>query len=317
MGLVKGFSKQSPLVWALWASLLVHAVLLTLHFQPELKAFKDQIPSLQVMLVNSKTRSAPEKADALAQANLDRGGNTDEKRQMKSPLPSVQQLHAALPATPQANTASATPAAAPQESELVREKQRVTQLEQEAQALLTQLKASTSVTSLQTPSTLPHPSSKEQPPAKLLPEQSQPQLAAMREMAKLEALIAKQQEAYENRPKRQFIGARTREYRFANYVEQWRQKIERVGNLNYPQAARTQKLYGQLQMTVSIKADGSIEDIRIHRSSGHTLLDESARRIVQLAAPFPVFTEDIRQDTDVLSITRTWNFTRDDQLSTE
>lgn len=317
MGLVKGFSKQSPLVWALWASLLVHAVLLTLHFQPELKAFKDQIPSLQVMLVNSKTRSAPEKSDALAQANLDRGGNTDEKRQMKSPLPSVQQLQAALPTTPQANTASATPAAAPQESELVREKQRVTQLEQEAQALLTQLKASTSVTSLQAPSTLPHPSSKEQPPAKLLPEQSQPQLAAMQEMAKLEALIAKQQEAYENRPKRQFIGARTREYRFANYVEQWRQKIERVGNLNYPQAARTQKLYGQLQMTVSIKADGSIEDIRIHRSSGHRLLDESARRIVQLAAPFPVFTEDIRQDTDVLSITRTWNFTRDDQLSTE
>ncbi|MFQ6333938.1 energy transducer TonB [Methylophilus sp. 3sh_L] len=317
MGIVEHLSKRSALVWALWASLLVHAVLLTLHFQPELKAFKDQIPSLQVMLVNSKTRSAPEKADALAQANLDRGGNTDEQRKMKSPLPSVQQLQAALPETAPSNSPSASLAAAPQETELVREKQRVAKLQEEAQALLTQLKASTSVTSLQAPSTLPHHTPKEQRPAQRLPEQVPTNQAAIQEMAKLEALIAKQQEAYENRPKRQFIGARTREYRFANYVEQWRQKIERVGNLNYPQAARTQKLYGQLQMTVSIKADGTIENIHIHRSSGHRLLDDSARRIVQLAAPFPVFTEDIRQDTDVLSITRTWTFTRDDQLSTE
>lgn len=317
MGIGERLSKRSALVWAMWASLLVHAVLLTLHFQPELKAFKDQIPSLQVMLVNSKTRSAPEKADALAQANLDRGGNTDEQRKMKSPLPSVQQLQAALPETSQSNSPSASPAAAPQETELVDEKQRVAKLEQEAQALLTQLKASTSVTSLQAPSTLPHESPKEQRPAQRIPEQAQTKQAAMQEMAKLEALIAKQQEAYENRPKRQFIGARTREYRFANYVEQWRQKIERVGNLNYPQAARAHQLYGQLQMTVSIKADGTIESIHIHRSSGHRLLDDSARRIVQLAAPFPVFTEDIRQDTDVLSITRTWTFTRDDQLSTE
>jgi protein TonB len=317
MGIGEHLSKRSALVWAMWASLLVHAVLLTLHFQPELKAFKDQIPSLQVMLVNSKTRSAPEKADALAQANLDRGGNTDEQRKMKSPLPSVQQLQAALPETVPSNSPSASLAAAPQENELVREKQRVAKLEEEAQALLTQLKASTSVTSLQAPSTLPHHAPKEQRPAQRLPEQASTNQPAMQEMAKLEALIAKQQETYENRPKRQFIGARTREYRFANYVEQWRQKIERVGNLNYPQAARTQKLYGQLQMTVSIKADGTIENIHIHRSSGHRLLDDSARRIVQLAAPFPVFTEDIRQDTDVLSITRTWTFTRDDQLSTE
>lgn len=318
MGFRDGFHKRSPLVWALWFSLLAHAVLLTLHFQPELKALKDQIPSLEVLLVNSKTRSAPEKADALAQANLDRGGNTDEKRQMKSPLPSVQQRQASLPQAAQATLPSATTAASPHEAELIREKQRVAQLEQEAQALLTQLKASQAVTSLQTPPlSHPHPSAKQQPPSQHVPVQPQPQTAATQEMAKLEALIAKQQEEYEMRPKRQFIGARTREYRFANYVEQWRQKIERVGNLNYPQTARIQKLYGQLQMTVSVRADGSIESIRIHRSSGHHLLDESARRIVQLAAPFPVFPEDIRQDTDVLSITRTWTFTRDDQLSTE
>lgn len=318
MGFRDSFSKRSPLVWALWASLLAHTVVLTLHFQPELKALKDQIPSLEVMLVNSKTQSAPEKADALAQANLDRGGNTDEKRQMKSPLPSVQQMQASMPHIAQTTLPSTTPASSPHEAELVREKQRVAQLEQEAQALLTQLKASQSVTSLQTPPlSQPYPAAKQQPPSQHLPLQPQPETAATQEMAKLEALIAKQQEEYEMRPKRQFIGARTKEYRFANYVEQWRQKIERVGNLNYPQTAVTQKLYGKLQMTVSVRADGSIESIRIHQGSGHRLLDDAARRIVQLAAPFPVFSEDIRQDTDVLSITRTWTFTRDDQLFTE
>lgn len=312
------FRERSPLVWALWFSLIAHAVILTLHFQPELKALKDQIPSLKVMLVNSKTRQAPTKADALAQANLDRGGNTDEKRQMKSPLPSVQKTPAT---TPQASEATLQPAAptSPQDAELQRHQQRVAQLEQEAQALMTQLNASQTVSTLQTPPLAQTQASARKPIPQTLnqPVQTQKEIVATQEMAKLEALIAKQQDAYEMRPKRQFIGARTREYRFANYVEQWRQKIERVGNLNYPEAARTQKLYGKLQLTVSIRANGSIESIKIQQSSGQRLLDDSARRIVQLAAPFPVFPEDISQDTDVLSITRTWTFSKEDQLSTE
>ena len=79
---MRALLRRSPLELALWLTLLVHVVLLPLHFQPELKKFKDQIPALEVMLVNSKTTKAPEKADALAQANLDRGGNTDELRHM-------------------------------------------------------------------------------------------------------------------------------------------------------------------------------------------------------------------------------------------
>lgn len=311
------FRERSPLVWALWFSLIVHAVILTLHFQPELEALKDQIPSLNVMLVNSKTKQAPKKADALAQANLDRGGNIDEDRQMKSPLPSVQKAPAPMPLAADVTLRPAAPAS-PQDAELLRHQQRVAQLEQEAQALLTQLKATQRVAALQTPP-LTQPQAAKKPNSQTMnkPVQTQQELAAMQEMAKLEALIAKQQEEYEMRPKRQFIGARTREYRFANYVEQWRQKIERVGNLNYPEAARTQKLYGSLQLTVSIRADGSIESIRVQQGSGQKLLDDAARRIVQLAAPFPAFPEDIRQDTDVLSITRTWTFSREDQLSTE
>lgn len=293
--------QRTPLFWALWLSLLVHAVLLTLHFEPELKKLTDQLPSLEVMLVNSKTQKAPKKADVLAQANLDRGGNTDEKRSMKSPLPVTPRPlqppgHAAAAHLPPATDASM------QHSTVQLEKQRVAKLEQEAQALLTRLHSDHTLSTLQTP---------------LRQQQASPQAAAMREMQRLEALIAKQQEAYESRPKRQFIGARTQEYRFAHYVEQWRQKIEQVGNRHYPQAAKAQGLYGQLQMTVSIRADGSIEQVTINRSSGHKLLDESAKRIVQLAAPFAVFDSAMRRDTDVLSITRTWTFTREDALLTE
>ena len=120
-------------------------------------------------------------------------------------------------------------------------------------------------------------------------------------------------EEYNQRPKRKFIGARVTEYRFAQYVEDWRQKVERVGNLNYPDSARG-KLYGSLVLTVAIKQDGELERVEISRSSGHQVLDEAARRIVRLAAPYAVFPEAVRRDTDILEITRTWSFTGADQL---
>ncbi|MDZ4098831.1 MAG: energy transducer TonB, partial [Methylophilaceae bacterium] len=88
-------------------------------------------------------------------------------------------------------------------------------------------------------------------------------------------------------------------------------------NLNYPEAAKEQKLYGQLRMTVSIKADGSIEKVEINQSSGHPILDNAAKRIVELAAPYSPFPDDIKRDTDILSITRTWTFTRQDSLATD
>jgi protein TonB len=90
-----------------------------------------------------------------------------------------------------------------------------------------------------------------------------------------------------------------------------------VGELNYPQAARDRKIYGSMVVTVSIKADGSLERVEINRPSGQRILDAAALRIVQLAAPFAAFPADIARDTDILSITRTWIFTRSDQLVTE
>jgi protein TonB len=113
------------------------------------------------------------------------------------------------------------------------------------------------------------------------------------------------------------VGGRTKEYKYALYVESWRQKVEKIGNLNYPEAARDLKLYGQLQMTVSIKPDGSVDSIEINRSSGHKVLDAAAQHIVELGAPYAHFPEDIRKEVDILSITRTWTFTKEDSLATE
>jgi protein TonB len=97
-------------------------------------------------------------------------------------------------------------------------------------------------------------------------------------------------------------------------VEDWRGKVEKIGNLNYPEAARAQKLYGSLVLTVAIRADGSVESVQVDRSSGKKILDAAAVRIVQLAAPYAGFPPDIRRDTDILHITRTWTFTRGDEL---
>ena len=134
------------------------------------------------------------------------------------------------------------------------------------------------------------------------------------EAMRLEAQIAKDMDAYQKRPKRRFVGARAEEYRFARYVEDWRLKIERIGNLNYPEAAREQKLYGSLLLTVSIKSDGSVENVEVNRGSGSRILDAAAVKIVEMSAPFAAFPPDIKRDTDILHITRTWTFTKGDAL---
>jgi protein TonB len=127
---------------------------------------------------------------------------------------------------------------------------------------------------------------------------------------KLEAEIAEKFRAYNQRPRRKQIGARTREYRFAQYIESWRAKAERIGELNYPAAARG-KMYDSLLMTVSIRKDGSIEKVVINRRSKYPVLHEAAERIVRLGDPYAPFPPEIARDIDILEITRTWTFTND------
>jgi protein TonB len=139
------------------------------------------------------------------------------------------------------------------------------------------------------------------------------------EIAHLEALIHKDWDNYQKLPKRaHFPSARTRGVVYAQYVEDWRIKVERIGNLNYPESARREKLHGKLQLTVTILPDGKVEDIEISRSSGHRLLDAAAMRIVKLAAPYPPLPKEIlREYRDGMTITRTWTFTSTDRLEGE
>ncbi len=315
-----GFIKSlPPMTLALIVSALLHAgAVVAVKFEaPDLQRFKDNIPALEIVLVNAKTESAPEKADALAQANLDRGGNTDEERRAKSSLPAPRDKPTDTRVKP-AEELKQTPKKAELDAEAERQLQRVAELEKQAQALMTQAKSRQVIENEPVKQTeVPQPEKGRNREAVSQTLDRAALASAIADMARLEAQISKQQDEYQKRPKRKFVGARTQEYRFATYVEAWRQKVERVGNLNYPEAAKEQKIYGQLRMTVSIKADGSLEKIDINQSSGHQILDAAARRIVELAAPYAPFPEDIRKDTDILSITRTWTFTRQDSLASD
>jgi len=137
------------------------------------------------------------------------------------------------------------------------------------------------------------------------------------EIARLTESLEARGSAYASRQRHKSISASTREYRYANYLAAWARKVEQIGNLNYPQAAKDQRLHGNLILHVGVRADGTVEQIRIVRSSGHELLDQAAIKIVQLAAPYAPFPPDIAAETDVLDIIRTWQFLRGGKLGWE
>jgi periplasmic protein TonB len=278
---------QKRLVGTMLGSLAFHAFAIWgLGFVlPDPKKMPSFIQPLQVVLVNSKSKSKPIKADALAQANLDGGGNTEQDRQAKSPLPTLQDD---MEFSPEQRTKS------------------VAALEAETKRLLTQLKNERNVMA-------PEPIKRMSAETMTGEDLIQKSL----EIVRLQAQIDKNHEAYQKLPRRKFIGARTQEYRFAQYIEDWRVKIERLGNLNYPEQARSQQLFGKLQLSVSIRANGTLENVEVDRSSGHRILDAAAVRIVKLAAPYSPLPDDIKRDTDILTITRTWSFTQSEHLESE
>lgn len=134
------------------------------------------------------------------------------------------------------------------------------------------------------------------------------------EMLTLNQQINQSLQAYSKAPQSKFISARTKEVKYASYMRDWVSKVERVGELNYPDAARREKLSGKLIVQVALYPDGTVREITIRKPSGHKILDDAAVRIVKLAAPFAPFPEDIRKETDILYITRTWVFTSGNRL---
>ena len=262
------------------ASVTIHVLILLIQFTlPEMPLAR--MPNLDVILVNARHDTAPKEAQALAQANLEGGGDSSEDIRATSPL-------------------------LPQEAirdgndliDMVRGQQPSVQQQQPGE-ILTQEDASVAIIRQEAPNNTP----------------AKPQSASGSDAAntaamaiQLEAEIAEKMRAYNQRPRVKRIGASTREHRFAQYIESWRIKAERLGELNYPAAARG-KLYDSLLMSVTIKKDGSIKEVVIRRPSKHQILNEAAERIVRLGEPYATFPPEITRDTDEIEITRTWKFT--------
>jgi protein TonB len=232
-------------------------------------------PTLDITVVNRQTSKPPEDYDYLAETSQDGAGNTEERVQ------------------PQQQTVEqAPPPAATQESTAV-----------ETQIL-------TADTSQQKVRKTKDPK----------PEQQTEKTSARElinrsmEMLTLNQQINQTLQAYSKAPKSKFISARTKEYKYASYMRDWVAKVERVGELNYPDAARRQNLSGKLIVQVAVYPDGSVREITIRKPSGHKILDDAAVRIVKLAAPFAPFPDSIKKETDMLYITRTWVFTSGNRL---
>ena len=280
---VAAFLADKALVMALTVSIGLHMTVLAVRFvDPEFLRVRSTDPPLEIILVNAKSDTRPGKAEALAQANLD-GGGSHEAGRRTSPLPNSLQMRDG--------------------DALDSARRLVEQLEEEQKKLLTALKDSLQMRPLprkETTADSPQPGASE--------EETRQQLA------RTQAEIAKQISDYQKRPRKHHFMPSTSEYRYARYVEDWRSRVEKIGNEHYPDEARG-KVYGTLRMTVAVRKDGSLVEATLEQSSGSPVLDRAARRIVNMAAPYPPFPPEIARDTDVLEITRTWIFTND-QLST-
>jgi periplasmic protein TonB len=264
------------LMAAVMASAGLHALVLAIHFvDPELLRLHQSDPRLEIVLVNAKSSTRPSKPQALAQANLDGGGVHDAGRRT-SPLPNLGEHRDG--------------------EELDASRDAVERLEQEQRQLLAMVKRIDAQRQVPT-----------NPDTATGPTHSQP---LRQQLARMQAEIAKEISDYQQRPRRHHFMPSTSEYRYARYFEDWRARIEKVGNEHYPDEARG-RIYGSLQMTVVIDRNGDLVDAIIDRSSGSPVLDRAARRIVKLASPYPPFPAEIARDTDVLEITRTWMFTND------
>lgn len=276
---------------ALLFSLMLHAIVI-LGIGFHLAKPAPSLPTLDVTLINTSNAETPAKADFLAQANNAGGGNSDKAHRpgdlFSGPLPvtdagiAPKQL---MPAAPAQQTQSGP------------------------HVLTTTGHAATQVASQR--DTRDEPAPDQRVASVPVPQRL--------EMARLAQEVRQEQEAYARRPRRRYVSANTKSVAYAAYQVAWVHRIERIGNLNYPDAARLRGLHGDLILTVVLASDGRVLDARVDRSSGHRVLDDAAKRIVHLAAPFPPIPHEKDPDgrrISELAITRTWQFLPGNHLET-
>jgi protein TonB len=278
---------RDRLIATLALALIVHGVLiLGIGFTHENAA--PVVPTLDVILTQTRTDVAPKHADFLSESNQLGGGDSD-----RALRPREAQLGIVAKTTPGIAQQLLTMQAPPPQPE-------------QAQRLLTTTRAQRNVAPPQ-----------EAQPTTVLPLPTGHDLIEQDEqMARKAAEIAREQQLYAKRPRRKFISASTQQYEYAGYMHSYVARIERIGNLNYPDEARRRNLSGRVVLTVAVRRDGSVESIEVVQSSGIPVLDEAARQSVRLAVPFPPLPA-TRDNIDVLNITRTWDWLPDSTLQTE
>jgi protein TonB len=273
----------------LFIAAAVHTLLILgigFDFRPRMPATPPPL-TLDITLVHHRSEEPPEQADYLAQASQDGGGNTEEKVRPEGPVsvPNIDPTPGDAPAT--LVEAAPPPTPPPQPQTLAR-------LQPEAEI--------------------------HQPPP-TPPVEEQPKMTAAdliqrsRQMASLAAEISDTFRLHAERPRKKVVTARTQEYIFAAYMDAWQRKVERIGNLNYPDEAKRNRLAGSLMLQVDLNPDGSVRDVLLLRSSGEKILDDAAVRIVRLSAPYAPFTPAMREETDILQIIRTWQFLAGNRLT--
>ena len=310
-------------------AVMAHGILvLGVTFAPE-DIPQPRFETMEIILVQQKSE-APEDAKILAQESLQGGSDIPEQDSPSTPLPAPfpqedPEIAAPPPAESQPPAESAANApeivteTEPEPAELVEEiavdsseaEERLAEkvdvkddVAKPAEEVADQQKPEENVRDKQVPE-IP----------KLPPTPSATALMTNSlKIASLSAQIRRKLQAKAERPRRKFISASTKEYKYASYMEAWRSKVERVGNLNYPDAARKAKLSGSLRLDVALNKDGSINQIIVLLSSGHKILDDAAIRIVELASPYSPFPDQIREDTDILHIIRTWRFSNSNKF---
>jgi periplasmic protein TonB len=310
-------------------AIIVHTmVVMGVSFSPE-PVPESRFESLEVILVTQRSEKPPDDADMLAQANLEGGGDAEIVERPRVPIT------APLPApTPEVAAATAPPV----KPEVVQEPDPQATAAAAAEAQRAEAEAPSKAPERlveeapQADLATPQPEAKPEPKAPVAEarpaqEQARPKVVTPPlptaaqlitrsfAMASLNAELQQRLEMRARRPRRKFISANTKEFRFAAYMEAWRAKVERVGNINYPDEARRRDLSGSLLLDVAINPDGSVREITVRRSSGHKILDDAAVRIVELASPFAQFPDDFRKEIDILHVTRTWKFLNNAKFS--
>jgi len=265
---------------------VVHGlIIIGVGFSPIVQITKTP-PALEVILIDQQSDSTPEEAEYIAQTSQDGGGETDLYTRPSSPFASAHDFDTdgMAPVPMEASAPKSTPDSpdAVLTTLFSRQKENI------------DLKS----TEIDTP---------DLKVSDIVVERNM-------EIARLSAELDTSMEEYAKRPRKTFLTARTHESSSAEYMHKWVEKVERMGNLNYPDEARRRQLFGKLILVVGIHKNGSLEEIFIRQSSGETVLDDAATRIVRMAAPFDALSGKLAEETDILYITRTWEFKSDNSI---